>query len=95
MSRLSYVGAAMPGLGLMLSSWGQKVLWERSAGTSGVTYTGFPAYAILIGYIIVFVGAIIWVADLKFNTPSDEFRRTLLVSFGIFFLVGFLAVVLV
>ncbi|WP_324736267.1 hypothetical protein VFC49_03985 [Thermococcus sp. SY098] len=92
MSKLSYIFAAMPGLGLMLSSWGKKVLWERAAGTSGVTYTGFPAYAILIGYIIALIGAIIWVIDLKFNTPSDEYKKTFLISFGIFVLMGILAI---
>ncbi|MBO8175570.1 MAG: hypothetical protein H0Z18_09960 [Thermococcus sp.] len=89
MSKLSYIAAAMPGLGLMLSSWGQKVVWEKSM------CTGFPCYAILIGYLIALLGAIIWVADLKFNTPSDEFRKTFLISFGILFLVGFLAIALV
>ncbi len=89
MSRLAYVGAAMPGLGLMIRAWGQKIVWEKEI------CTGIPCYAIIIGYIIVLIGGIIWVADLKFNTPSNEFRRTFLISFGILFLVGFLAIALV
>lgn len=89
MSKLAYIGAAMPGLGMIISSWGKEVVYEKQM------CTGLPCDAILIGYLMVFIGAIVWVADLKLNTSSEDFRKTLLVSFGIFFLSAFLALVFV
>ncbi|ADT84147.1 hypothetical protein [Thermococcus barophilus] len=87
MSKLAYIFAAMPGFGLMLSSWGKGIVYEKEM------CIGFPCYAILIGYILVFVGAAGWILDIKFNTESDEYRKTVALSFLVFFVVGLLAVV--
>ncbi|WP_457754192.1 hypothetical protein [Thermococcus sp.] len=86
MSKLAYIAAAMPGLGMMISSWGENIVYEKQM------CTGLPCDAILIGYLMVFIGVIAWVADLKFNTSSDEFRKTFVVSFAIFILVSLLAI---